>query len=87
MSSRVGRKRNAENKGLPARWRHYHGAYYYRVPAGLEAHRDGKRQFHLGSTLAEAYKTWAARFCAPTAVRTIAHLLDRYALEVVPTKA
>ncbi len=54
MSSRVGRKRNAENKGLPARWRHYHGAYYYRVPAGLEAHWDGKRQFHLGSTLAEA---------------------------------
>lgn len=87
MSSRVGRKRNAENKGLPARWRHYHGAYYYRVPAGLEAHWDGKRQFHLGSTLAEAYKTWAARFGAPTAVRTIAHLLDRYALEVVPTKA
>ena len=87
MSSRVGRKRNAENKGLPARWRHYHGAYYYRVPLGFEAHWDGKRQFHLGSTLAEAYKTWAVRIGAPTAVRTIAHLLDRYALEVVPKKA
>ena len=87
MSSRVGRKRNAENRGLPARWRHYHGSYYYQVPPGLETRWDGKKQFRLGATLAEAYKIWADRIGAQARVRTIAELLDRYALEVVPRKA
>jgi len=81
------RKRNAENKGLPGRWRHYHSAYYYLVPKGLEAQWDGKKQFKLGTTLPEAHRIWAARMEAPANVRTIGELLDRYAHEVVPEKA
>ena len=37
--------RNKGNMGLPARWRHYHGAYYYRVPPGLESQWDGRTQY------------------------------------------
>lgn len=82
----MGRRRNAENRALPARWRYKHGAYYYRVPPGLESHWDGRRDFRLGSTLAEAYQTWAERLNHSPDVRTIADLLDRYALEVIPQK-
>jgi integrase len=81
------RKRNKENGGLPNRWRHYHGAYYYRVPAGQEAQWDGKKQFRLGSNLSEAYRVWADRLEHVKSARTVADLLDRYALEVMPTKA
>jgi integrase len=66
---------------------HQHGAYYYYVPRGLEAHWDGKKLFRLGATLPEAYKRWAERLGAHDKARTIGELLDRYALEVVPTKA
>lgn len=81
------RRRNPENRGLPARWRFFHGAYYYMVPTGLEDRWDGKRQFRLGRTLAEAHRTWADRVEEPGDLRTIGHLLDRYARQVVPTKA
>lgn len=81
------RKRNPENRGLPSRWKYQHGAYYYRVPPGQEAHWDGKQMFRLGKTLPEAYKEWAARLEYQVSARTIGDLLDRYALEVVPTKA
>ncbi len=43
--------------------------------------------FRLGATLPEAYKAWAERLGDPDEVRTVGKLLDRYALEVVPTKA
>ena len=81
------RKRKPENKGLPTRWEHYHGAYYYRVPPGQEAAWDGKKRFRLGKTLPEAYRTWAERITPRETPTTIADLLDRYALEVMPTKA
>ncbi|WP_323034242.1 hypothetical protein [Pararhodobacter sp.] len=81
------RKRNPENRGLPDRWRFTHNAYYYQVPPGLESKWDGKQTFRLGKTLPEAYKTWAARLENQINVRTVGELLDRYALEVVPTKA
>jgi integrase len=81
------RPRKAENKGLPARWRLVHGAYYYQVPPGLEDLWDGKKQFRLGKTLSEAYRVWAARVEATDKGNTIAQLLDRYLMEVVPTKA
>ncbi len=55
------RKRNSENQKLPARWRFKHGAYYYRVPTGAGQHWDGKKDFRLGKTLAEAHATFAAR--------------------------
>lgn len=76
-----------ENKGLPARWRVRHGAYYYDVPEHLRHLWDGKREFRLGGNLPEAYRVWAARLELHHTVRTIGQLLERYALEVVPTKA
>lgn len=81
------RKRNKENEGLPARWKTEHGAYFYQVPSGLEDRWDGKKKFRLGATLPEAYKEWAKRLEVVDQVKTIGALLDRYALEVVPTKA
>lgn len=80
-------KRKSENRGLPARWQFTHGAYYYFVPRGLEAMWDGKKRFRLGSALHEAYKVWADRVGRNDKANTIADLLDRYALQVVPAKA
>jgi len=81
------RKRNPENRGLPARWQLIHGAYYYQVLPGLEAQWDGKTKFRLGGTLPEAYKSWAARLEQAGNAETVGQLLDRYALEVVPMKS
>jgi len=79
--------RRQENRGLPARWRYKHGAYYYRVPADLTELWDGKKEFRLGKTLNEAYRTWAEKLELYSDAKTMAELLDRYALEVIPTKA
>lgn len=81
------RARKKENQGLPARWRLHHGAYYYAVPPGFEQYWDNKKLFRLGAKLHEAYQVWAARIERPESAKTIADLLDRYALEVIPTKA
>jgi len=43
--------------------------------------------FRLGATLPQAYKVWAERLGDLERARTISQLLDRYALEVIPTKA
>ncbi len=53
----------------------------------MRAQWDGKAWFRLGSNLADAYKVWAERVARPTEITTIGALLDRYLLEVVPTKA
>ncbi|GMG90681.1 hypothetical protein Cmtc_19010 [Cupriavidus sp. TKC] len=81
------RPRNPENKGLPLRWRLKNGAYFYQVPRGLEAMWDGKKEFRLGKSLPEAYKVWADRLAHTENTKTVADLLDRYSLQVVPTKA
>lgn len=82
------RSRRPENKGLPTRWQFTHGAYYYRVPVGLESAWDDKKRFRLGATLPEAYRTFAARTEVDTRPRkTIAALLDKYLLDVLPEKA
>jgi integrase len=82
------RKRTKENRGLPARWRQYHGAYYYQVPPGQESQWDGRTQFRLGTTLGEAATEWAKRMsAAERAVTYVRELLERYALEVIPMKA
>jgi hypothetical protein len=81
------RKRNKENAGLPSRWKHAHSAYYYQVPPGMESRWDGKKLFRLGATLPEAYAEWAKRLEVVDAAKSIGALLDRYALEVVPTKS
>lgn len=80
------KKRNPENRGLPPRWRSIHGAYYYRVPVGLEDAWDGKKQFRLGKTLPEAHRVWADRLGSIDDAKTVGDLLERYALEVVPQK-
>jgi len=79
--------RNAENRGLPARWQYIHGAYYYRVPIGLEALWDNKTRYRLGKSLPEAYKAFAERVEASEELPTIGALLDRYLIQVVPLKA
>ena len=81
------RKRDPRNKGLPTRWRHISGAYYYQVPPGLESMWDDKQTFRLGSSLPEAYRVWSDRLADLENVRTIDKLLERYAREVLPTKA
>jgi integrase len=81
------KKRNPENRGLPVGWRQAHGAFYYRVPVGMESWWDGKKLFRLGKTLPEAWGEWARRQAAPNEARTVGQLLDRYMIEVVPTKA
>ena len=81
------RKRSVENKGLPSRWRLAHGAYYFQVPPGLEYLWEGKKLFRLGKTLPESYRVWSSRLGAMDKARDIGELLDRYLLEVVPTKA
>lgn len=81
------RKRNSENRGLPARWVYKHGAYYYMPLPELRSRWDDKSWFLLGRSLPEAYKVWADRIEAPGNITTIGALLDRYSLQVVPTKA
>jgi len=80
------RKRNAENIGLPKRWKFQHGAYYYRVPAGLEAQWDGKKMFRLGKSMSEAHLCYATRIGITENINTMAQLLDRYQAQVLPTK-
>ena len=84
MSPKPKRK---ENKSLPARWRIKHGAYYYRVPKGLEHQWDNKKEFRLGKTESEAYRVWATRVEYYADSRTIGDLLERYSVEVIPLKA
>ena len=79
--------RRPENNGLPARWTFKHGAYYFRVPPGLEDLWDGKKFFHLGKTLPDAYREWSKRLDTQDKVNNIGQLLDKYLLEVVPGKA
>ena len=80
--------RKPENRGLPARWQFTHGAYYFRVPPGLEYLWDDKKRFRLGKTLPESYREWATRLVQTKSdCRTVDQLLDRYLLEIVPTKA
>lgn len=80
------RKRNAENKGLPSRWVVKYGAYYYCVPKGMEPAWDGKKWFRLGKSLSESHAEFARRVGLQENAHTIGQLLDRYAIEVVPTK-
>lgn len=81
------KKRLKDNQGLPKGWRKKHGAYRYRVPAGLEHLWDGKKEFTLGKSLPEAYRVWAERIDAPADLPTVSKAFDRYLLEVVPEKS
>ena len=81
------RPRNASNKGLPTGWRFRAGAYRYQVPPPLREHWDGKSEFTLGKTLTEAYRVWSERMQLQNEARTVADLLDQYALRVLPGKS
>ncbi|MEI6729817.1 MAG: tyrosine-type recombinase/integrase [Pseudomonadota bacterium] len=76
-----------QNKGLPKRWRFEHGAYFYNVPKGMENLWEGKKKFRLGGKLSDAYREYAKRLGGIENVRNIGDLLDRYLLEIVPTKS
>lgn len=85
--NQTGRRcRRPENRGLPVRWQWHNGAFYYRVPPGLEAAWDGKKRFRLGKALHEAHAAYAARIGSLGKVRIVDELLDRYSLEVTPAK-
>lgn len=79
--------RRPENRGLPARWTFKHGAYFFRVPPGLEDLWEGKKFFRLGKTLPDAYREWSKRLDTQDKANNIGQLLDKYLLEVVPGKA
>lgn len=81
------KKRNKENEGFPTRWRIRSGAYYYRVPPGLESQWDGKTEFRLGDTPSEAHKVFSDRIKYLDDVYRMDQLCDRYTIEVVPDKA
>jgi integrase len=82
------KKRNAENAGLPNRWRILHGAYYYRVPPGQEHWWDDKKQYRLGKTLAEAHEVFSGKIAQQQGViQNFSQLIDRYLVEVTPKKA
>lgn len=86
------RKRNKENEGLPLRWRQTRGAYYYQPRPGERPFFDGKMTFRLGKKLHEAHAEFAKRLIAMNAdggesIRYVSEMLDKYAREVIPTKA
>jgi integrase len=74
---------------LPQRWRRRGAGIYYRVPPGLEHLWDGYKEFRLGSTLTEAYKTWADRLGRHegAGIQTVGDLLNWYVRAIVPEKA
>lgn len=81
------RQRRKVNQSLPARWTFRHGAYYYRVPDGMSHQWDGKKSYYrLGGSLSEALRAWANKVDKPESAESISNLLDRFLLEVVPTK-
>ena len=82
------KKRLKENRTLPARWKWQHGASYYLVPPGQRDDWDGKSWYRLGSTLAEAHKTFSDRMHNKIGAKvlTVQHLLDRFEFEYLPTK-
>jgi integrase len=82
----MSRRRNPGNVGLPPRSRWLNGKIRYQVPPGQEVHWDGRKQFTLGATIPEAFATYAARAKRDDGqIVYISQLLDKYAVEVVPT--
>ncbi len=85
--TKMPRPRNKENAGLPQRWRRRGDSFYYRVPDSARHYWDNKEEFKLGSSLAEAYATFAQRCGYEGPTHTMSQLCDRYSLEVVTQKA
>jgi len=81
------KKRKRINIGYPCGWRWKNGALRYRVPPGLEHLWEGKKEFTLGKTDAEAYRVWTQRLELHSDISKYDEAFDRYLLEVIPTKA
>ncbi len=84
------KKRLPKNRQHPSGWRWKNGAWRYRVPKGLEHLWEGKTEYRLGSSEAEAYRAWHERIDlqgVDTDITSMAHLVDRYLAEVVPAKS
>lgn len=71
-------------KGMPKRWAHKHGAFYYRPRANEREAFDGKTWFRLGRTYGEALRAFADRMELQTSDK-LGSLIDRYTIEVLPT--
>lgn len=85
--SKMPKKRLKKHRDWPKGWRWKNGAIRYRVPKGDEQLFDGKTEFKLGETEAEAYRTWTQRVEYLENVSAISDLIDRYMCEVAPFKA
>ncbi len=70
-------------KGMPTRWAHRHGAFYYRPREHERAAFDGKAWFRLGKTYHEALRAFADRMEIQTSDK-LSSLIDRYRLEEWP---
>jgi integrase len=79
--------RNEGNRGYPKSWRFRYDAYFYRVPKGQEHLWDGKKEFCLGHSLADAAAEWTKRLHRIEFDATVDALLTRYKLDVIPMKA
>ena len=53
----------------------------------MESQWEGKKEFTLGKTLPDAYRVWADRLAELEDITSVSDLMDRYLLEVVPTKS
>jgi len=94
------RRRLKENRGLPTRWRHTRGAYYYQVRKDERPFFDNKWTFRLGKSLSAAHAEFGKRLAGmkkaqeqqgiaadDPILQTVLQLLDRYERDVIPTKA
>jgi hypothetical protein len=83
----MSRAKNKVNLGLPTGWQLISDNYYFQVPPGMKSAWDDRDWFFLGKSLPEAFRVWAKRMEVSVSVKTVADLLDRYSLEVIPQKA
>lgn len=70
-------------KGLPTRWAHKHGAFYYRPREHERAAFDGKTWYRLGVTYHEALRAFADRMEMQCGDK-LNGVIDRYAIEALP---
>lgn len=74
---------------IPKSWSFLHGAWYYSVPKIARQHWDGKTQYRLGKTAAQAWAVWDEKtLMLPenAAAITVSDLLDKYDRDIVSQK-
>ncbi len=88
----MGRKRSASNRHLPLYVTRRSNRYYLEAKGPLLAQLGNRKSFPLGSSFTEMYSNYIAiinqaKFGPGRTCHTIGQLIDRYLLEVTPTKA